>query len=131
MRRPKLVIAIVAIMAGALCFAANAQVSSTTPGRTPGAPLNPAQPKTYREVLIFGLQARLPSELAFVDSVVEAVETRKLPPQLVDQTYFWARTHSGTSLYGRPTRPIIYFIPALEARIKRLHLNVELAGGLP
>jgi hypothetical protein len=93
--------------------------------------LNPAQPKTYREVLIYGLQARLPSELAFVDSVVVAVENGQLPPRLVDQTYFWARTHSGTNMYGRPTRPIIYFIPALQARLKRLHLNVELEGGLP
>ena len=34
-------------------------------------------------------------------------------------------------MYGRSARPIIYFIPALEARLKKLHLNVDLAGGLP
>jgi hypothetical protein len=82
-------------------------------------------------VLIFGLKAKLPSELAFIDSVVVAVEEGRLPSRLVDQTYFWARTRSGNSLYGRPNRPIIYFIPALQARLKKLHINVELEGGLP
>jgi hypothetical protein len=95
------------------------------------SPLNPARPKTYQEVLVFGLQAKLPSELAFVNSVVAAVESGQLPSRLVDQSYFWARTRAGTSLSGRATRPIIYFIPALEARLKRLRLNVDLAGGLP
>lgn len=94
-------------------------------------PLNPAQPQTYRQVLVFGLQAKLPAELAFVDSVVAAVESGQLPSRLVDQSYFWARTRAGVSRSGQPSRPIIYFIPALEARLKKLRLNVELAGGLP
>lgn len=94
-------------------------------------PLDPEHPETYREVLIFGLRAKLPSELEFVDSVVVAVEEGKLPSRLVDQTYFWARARSGSNALGRSNRPIIYFIPALEARVKKLHLNVELAGGLP
>lgn len=94
-------------------------------------PLDPEHPQTYREVLTFGLKAKLPSELAFIDSVVVAVEEGKLPPRLVDRTYFWARARSGNSLYGRPNRPIVYFIPALEAQLKRLHIDVELAGGLP
>lgn len=95
------------------------------------SPLNPAQPQTYQQVLVFGLQAKLPSELAFIDSVVEEVETGKLPARLVDQTYFWARSRSGNSVFGRASRPIVYFIPALEARIKRLRLDVDLKGGLP
>jgi hypothetical protein len=110
---------------------ANGQLNPTTPGSSTMRPLDPEHPQTYREVLIFGLKARLPSELAFIDSVVAAVEERRLPPRLVDQTYFWARTRSGNSLYGRPNRPIVYFIPALQARVKKLHLNVELLGGLP
>lgn len=101
------------------------------PGRATMSPLNPAQPKTYQQVLVFGLQAKLPSELEFIDSVVEAVETGKLPARLVDQTYFWARSRAGKNAFGRATRPIVYFVPALDARIKRLHLNVELDGGLP
>jgi hypothetical protein len=107
------------------------QTVATTSGRVPTSPLNPAKPKTYQEVLTFGLQAKLPSEVAFVNSVVTAVQSGELPPVLVDQTYFWARTRVGNSFYGRATRPIIYFIPALEARVKKLHLNVEFQGGLP
>ena len=76
------------------------QISPLVPGRSPTSPLNPSKPKTYQEVLTFGLQAKLPSEVAFVDSVVKAVETGQLPAVLVDQTYFWARTRSGSSFYG-------------------------------
>ncbi|MGD9634164.1 MAG: hypothetical protein AB7G28_03200 [Pirellulales bacterium] len=107
------------------------QGSATPSGRPTMRPLDPEHPETYREVLIFGLRAKLPSELEFVDSVVVAVEEGKLPSRLVDQTYFWARARSGSNALGRSNRPIIYFIPALEARVKKLHLNVELAGGLP
>jgi hypothetical protein len=94
-------------------------------------PLNPNQPQTYRDVLVFGLKAKLPTELAFVDSVVVAVEEGQLPSRLVDQTYFWARNRSGNGLYGRRNRPIVYFIPALQARLKKLHIHVDLEGGLP
>jgi hypothetical protein len=120
-----------AILAGAWCSGAIGQGTFARPDRTTMMPLNPARPTTYRDVLVFGLKARLPSELAYVNSVVAAVEDGKLPSRLVDQTFFWARTHAGTSLYGQPNRPIIYFIPALNARLQRLHLNVDLVGGLP
>jgi hypothetical protein len=120
-----------AIAGGLWSSGAIGQVRSPTSGRPTMRPLDPEHPQTYREVLVFGLRARLPSELAFIDSVVDSVEEGRLPPRLVDQTYFWARTRSGNSLYGRTNRPIVYFIPALEARIKRLRLNVDLAGGLP
>lgn len=107
------------------------QSNPNFPGRPTMRPLDPEHPETYREVLIFGLKARTPTELAYIDSVVLAVEEKKLPPRLVDQTYFWARTRSGNILYGRPNRPIIYFIPGLNARIKKLKLDVVLQGGLP
>ena len=133
--KPLVVVAVLATLAGAWCAGAigqvSGQISPLVPGRSPTSPLNPAKPKTYQEVLTFGLQAKLPSELAFVDSVVAAVESGQLPAVLVDQTYFWARSRAGSSVYGRPVRPIIYFIPALEARLTRLHLNVALEGGLP
>ena len=102
-----------------------------TPNRQSSRPLNPAQPQTYRDVLIYGLKARLPSELAYVDSVVDAVEDHKIPAVLVNQTFFWARSRSGQVMYGKPNRPIIYFIPALNARIKKLGIKVDLDGGLP
>lgn len=133
LRVPKwtLLFAVIAVLGGVCCSGASGQVNPTLPGKSTMRPLDPEHPQTYREVLIFGLKAKLPSELAFIDSVVVAVEEGRLPSRLVDQTYFWARTRSGNSLYGRPNRPIIYFIPALQARLKKLHINVELEGGLP
>jgi hypothetical protein len=124
-------LAIVAAASCAWCGTAFAQANPNFPGRPTMRPLDPEHPETYREVLIFGLKARTPTELAYIDSVVLAVEEKELPPRLVDQTYFWARTRSGNSLYGRPNRPIIYFIPGLNARIKKLKLDVVLEGGLP
>lgn len=121
----------IAVLSGLWSSGAIGQVNPTLPGKSTMRPLDPQHPETYREVLIFGLKAKLPTELAFIDSVVVAVEEGRLPSRLVDQTYFWARTRSGNSLYGRPNRPIIYFIPALQARLKKLHINVELEGGLP
>ncbi len=126
-----LLVTAAAALVGAWSGGAIGQVNPTNSGRPTMRPLDPEHPQTYREVLIFGLKARLPTELTFIDSVVAAVEEGKLPPRLVDQTYFWARTRSGNSLNGRANRPIIYFIPAMQARVKKLHLNVELVGGLP
>jgi hypothetical protein len=123
-------LALVAAATVALGTHSLGQSNPTFPGRPTMRPLDPEHPETYREVLIFGLKARTPSELAYIDSVVLAVEEKKLPPRLVDQTYFWARTRSGNILYGRPNRPIIYFIPGLNARIKKLKLDVVLQGGL-
>ena len=129
--RVLLILAASAGLLGGWCGNASGQTSATAVGRTTMTPLNPAKPKTYRDVLVYGLQAKLPTELTFVDSVVAAVEGGQLPAQLVDQAYFWARTRSGSSLFGRSARPIIYFIPVMEAMVTRLRLDVELAGGLP
>src|SRR5688572_14357208 len=46
---------------------------------------------TLRDRLIFGLEARIPVELAFVDAVVLEVRFGRLPQRMVDQTFFWAR----------------------------------------
>lgn len=119
------------MLAGVWCSGAIGQGTFARPDRMTTMPLSPTRPVTYRDVLVFGLKAKLPSELAYVDSVVGAVEDGQIPARLVDQTFFWARTHAGNNLYGRPNRPIIYFVPALNARLSRLHLNVDLAGGLP
>jgi hypothetical protein len=124
-------VAMGAILAGAWCSGAIGQVSPVAPDRMSSRPLDPEHPTTYRDVLKVGLKARLPSELAYVDSVVLAVELGKIPSRLVDQTFFWARTRAGSNMFSRANRPIIYFIPALNARVKKLGLDVQLAGGLP
>jgi len=82
------------------------------------------RPISLRDRLVVGLQARLKSEVAFVDLVVARVQTGDLPQRVVDETFFWARARGAALRRGRTRRPIIYFKPAMEARAKRL--GVEL-----
>ncbi len=82
------------------------------------------RPISLRDRLVVGLQARLKSEVAFVELVVARVQTGDLPQRVVDQTFFWARARGATLRHGRTRRPIIYFKPAMAARAKRL--GVEL-----
>jgi hypothetical protein len=85
-------------------------------------PAKPSRPTTLRDRLVVGLQARLKSEVAFVDAVVASVESGHLPQQQVDQTFFWARDRASHARDGRIHRPIIYFQPAMKARADRLHV---------
>ena len=64
-----------------------------------------------------GLQARLPSENAFVDVVVEQVNAGRLPRKLVDTTFLWAvqRGHA---------YPFPRFERALRLQAARLGLNL-------
>jgi hypothetical protein len=84
------------------------------------APARPNRSTQFRDRLIAGLQARLKSEIEFIDRVVAAVQAGKLPQRLVDQTFFWARQRSGITRTGRTQRPIIYFQFALALRAQRI-----------
>jgi hypothetical protein len=75
---------------------------------------------SLRDRLVVGLQARLKSEVAFVDRVVLRVQAGQLPRRLVDETFFWARDRARTGRNGRTRRPIIFFQPAMIARANRL-----------
>ena len=84
----------------------------------------PNRPITLRDRLVVGLQARLKSEIAFVDAVVAEVQAGHIPQQQVDQTFFWARQRAALARDGRTNRPIIYFVPAMRARAKLLHVSL-------
>lgn len=107
------------IIAAGDCIAvrsANAQTGlRQTATRTP----------TLRERLVLGLRARRPTEIAFLDAVVDSVERGDLPLKVVDQTFFWARRKSPRVAGQRVRRPIIYFEPALRAVAKRLNLRIR------
>ena len=80
------------------------------------------QAVSLRDRLVVGLQARLKSEVAFVELVALRVRTGQLPQRLVDETFFWARQRATDGRRGRARRPIIYFQPAMTARAKRLRV---------
>ena len=87
-------------------------------------PAKPQRPVSLRDRLIVGLQARLKSEVAFVDLVVLRVRLGQLPQRVVDETFFWARDRASVPRSGRTRRPIIYFQPAMVARAKRLRVDL-------
>jgi hypothetical protein len=84
----------------------------------------PNRPISFRDRLVVGLQARLKSEVAFVDTVVAEVQAGHIPQRLVDETFFWSRQRAAIVRYGRSNRPIVYFVPAMRARAKLLTVSL-------
>jgi hypothetical protein len=95
-----------------------------TTQRVAVAPARPQRPISLRDRLVVGLQARLASEVQFVERVAQRVQTGHLPQRVVDETFFWARQRASIRRPGRARRPIIFFEPAMRARADRL--GVEL-----
>lgn len=88
-------------------------------------PANSLKPISLRDRLLVGLEARIPSEVVFVDLVVHLVNTGKVPQRVVDQTFFWARDRAARVQGGNPRRAIIYFRPAMIARLERLGIETH------
>jgi hypothetical protein len=88
------------------------------------SPARPQQPVSLRDRLVVGLQARLKSEVTFVEEVAFRVRTGQLPQRIVDQTFFWARDRASVVRAGKTRRPIIYFRPVMAAQAKRLGVNL-------
>jgi hypothetical protein len=84
------------------------------------APAKVQRPISLRDRLVVGLQARLKTEVAFVELVALRVRTGELPQRIVDETFFWSRARAATLRNGRTRRPIIYFRPAMAARARKL-----------
>lgn len=93
-------------------------VSSVAWSQTPSKP-------TLEERLLAGLQARRPSEISFVEAVVDTVHRGKLPEKLVDRTYFWARSRSVRQGGRKARRPIVYFQPALTIQAEKLGIRIK------
>ena len=72
---------------------------------------------TLKEELRYGLRARRPRELAFLDRVVELVENGQLSRSLVRGTLAWARQRNAH-------QPFPYFEFGLRIRAKRLGVSI-------
>jgi hypothetical protein len=79
---------------------------------------------SLRDRLVVGLQARLRSEVEFVERVAAKVRNGHLPQRVVDETFIWARNRASLGRTGSRRRPIIFFQPAMTARAR--HLRVDL-----
>jgi hypothetical protein len=87
-------------------------------------PAKPSRPITLRDRLVIGLEARLKSEVAFIDAVIAEVQAGHIPQRLVDETFFWARQRAAIVRNGHTNRPVIYFMPAMRARANLLHVSL-------
>lgn len=88
-------------------------VAQTTGSREP----------TLRERLTAGLLARRPSEIAFLDAVVETVERGELSERLVNRVFLWARSRPGRG--SATDRPIVRFQPALTRLAARYGVSIR------
>lgn len=75
------------------------------------------------ERLLVGLKVKTNSDRVFVARVVKAVQEGKLPLKLVDSTFFWARKKAARNRYTA-NNPMIYFRPGMEARAKKLGIDL-------
>ena len=73
-----------------------------------------------RTQLTVGLKAFTPADRLFIDRVVLAVQQGRLPRQLVDTTFLWARDRAVRRSYSRQFRPMVYFQPALTLRARAI-----------
>jgi hypothetical protein len=126
---PKLwLLAVMGIGAGALSVTClderHAASAANEVERVDVAPAKPQRPVSLRDRLVVGLQARLKSEVAFVENVALRVRLGLLPQRVVDETFFWARERASVVRSGRTRRPIIYFQPAMVARARKLRVEL-------
>jgi hypothetical protein len=67
-----------------------------------------------------GLKAVTKEDLAFINLVVLRVNEGKLPRELVDSTFLWARNRYKSRPNNHRLRPMVYFKPGLTARAKKV-----------
>ena len=115
--RPAAVIVLASLVTVASLIASPGAQEPTRGTRPPGASPITEQLPTLKEELRYGLRARLPRELAFLDRVVALVENGQLPRSLVRGTFAWARQRN---IY----RPFPYFEFGLRALAKRLGVSI-------
>lgn len=103
---------LVALLAITL-LAGSTSVAQTTARRAP----------TLRDRLFLGLQARRPSEIAFLEAVLDTVDRGDLTERAVTRVFAWSRSRQSRGRAGR--RPIILFQAALERIADNLKVEIR------
>lgn len=88
--------------------------------------IGPAQGRQVglQQQLTVGLKAFTAADRIFINKVVLAVQQGRLPRQLVDTTFLWARRRAVRRSYTRQFRPMVYFQPALILRARALGVAI-------
>jgi hypothetical protein len=107
-----------AIVGGSLLFAQQpVKIQVVTPS-------DPAD-RDGRQVSLFnqlrvGLKAKTNDDIAFLQLVVQKVDSGALPRKMVDATFLWARNRYKLRPTNHQMRPIVYFKPGLQAQAKKI-----------
>jgi len=104
-----------AVIVGVGCFSSAGFADGFEPDD-----FNPAQFEEYERKLNAILKTRRDEEKAFVAAVVEKVKTGKLPSQLVQTSFQWARNERPDTNY-----PFIYFERVLRLQAGKIDLAAE------
>lgn len=76
-------------------------------------------------MLRVGLKAKTKADFEYIDEVVEKVAQGKLPVDMVQSSFLYARYRYRTHPGSHKLRPMVYFQPSLTARAKKIGVILE------
>lgn len=82
------------------------------------------QEASRRDRLVFGLKARTPSEVLYLDQLSLAVDQGSVPADLVDGTFFWVRRHKMNTNF-----PFIYFERIMRLQAAKANITIPTYNG--
>lgn len=82
------------------------------------------QVKLY-DMLRVGLKAKTEADFEYIAEVVKLVNEGKLPRDMVDSSFLYARYRYKTHPGSFKLRPMVYFQPSLTARAKKIGVIIE------
>jgi len=77
------------------------------------------------DMLRVGLKAKTKADFEYIAEVVEKVDQGKLPRDMVDSSFLYARYRYRTHPGSHKLRPMVYFQPSLTARAKKIGVILE------
>jgi hypothetical protein len=77
------------------------------------------------DMLRVGLKAKTKADFEYIAEVVELVEKGKLPREMVESSFLYARYRYRTHPSSFRLRPMVYFQPSLSARAKKIGVIIE------
>ena len=83
---------------------------------------------SLHDMLRVGLKAKTEADFAYIEEVVKLVDEGKLPRDMVDSSFLYARYRYRTHPTSHRLRPMVYFQPSLTARAKKI--GVILTGSV-
>lgn len=77
------------------------------------------------DMLRVGLKAKTEADFKYIIEVVKFVDEGKLPRDMVDSSFLYARYRYRTHPSSHRLRPMVYFQPSLTARAKKIGVILE------